>query len=96
LPSQVENLRASIARHFPAGCSVTRPQGGYALWVQLPEGCDGLALYEAAKEKGINIVPGTVFSTEDRYRGCVRLNAGNPWSEELDWAAQLLGTLIGT
>jgi DNA-binding transcriptional MocR family regulator len=95
LGGQVDALRAAVGRHFPATCRVTRPAGGYALWVQLPVGGDGLRLYAAAKESGINIVPGTVFSTRDLYRNYIRLNAGNPWSGELQAAVERLGELAG-
>ena len=96
LDSQVDALRAAVASCFPATCRVTRPAGGYALWVQLPAGADGLRLYAAAKENGINIVPGTVFSTRDMYRNYIRLNAGNPWSDELQAAIERLGELVIT
>lgn len=93
LAAQVDQLRAAVVRHFPGGCRITDPQGGYALWVQLPEGCDGLELYERARESDINIVPGVIFSARDLYRNYVRLNAGNPWRPELQMAIEKLAIL---
>ncbi|HFD33413.1 MAG TPA: PLP-dependent aminotransferase family protein, partial [Gammaproteobacteria bacterium] len=35
-------------RYFPDDIRITYPQGGYILWIRLPKGVDGMALYEAA------------------------------------------------
>ncbi len=94
LARQVEALRRCVERHFPPECSVTQPQGGFALWVQLPEGCDGMRLYEAAKVQGINIVPGAVFSARDLYHNAVRLNAGSPWNDKIAAAVEVLARLV--
>src|SRR5690606_23889856 len=36
----VERMTAAIARYFPAGTKVTRPEGGFVLWVELPGDVD--------------------------------------------------------
>ena len=94
LASQVDLMFRAIGHYFPSNCGVTRPQGGYVLWLQLPDHCDGTDLYQAARLQGINIVPGAVFSTRDLYRHAVRLNAGNPWSATLEQALRQLSALI--
>jgi 2-aminoadipate transaminase len=40
------------------------PQGGYFMWVTLPEGTDVGALYQAAAERGVAFVKGTDFLLE--------------------------------
>ena len=40
------------------------PEGGYFLWIDLPEGTDGQALFEAAAERGLQFVKGTDFFLE--------------------------------
>jgi DNA-binding transcriptional MocR family regulator len=91
LAGQADALRQAVMRHFPSGCQLSRPRGGYALWVRLSAGGDGMALYRAASEDGINIVPGAAFSARGLYADCVRLNAGNPWSDVLETAVARLG-----
>lgn len=91
LAAQLDKLRQSVECHFPAGTLASRPQGGYALWLQLPEQFDGVSLYREAQAAGISIVPGAVFSARGFFRHCVRLNAGNPWSQMLDDTIQWLG-----
>ena len=41
--------------------SFTAPQGGYFLWVDLPEGSDVAAMFDAAAERGVQFVKGTDF-----------------------------------
>jgi DNA-binding transcriptional MocR family regulator len=53
-------LCAALARDLP-DARFNPPQGGYFLWVDLPDGTDVAALMAAAKERGLVFVPGTDF-----------------------------------
>lgn len=91
---QMEKVRDAVARNFPPGTRVTRPEGGFVLWVEMPERIDASRLYEEARKKGIGIAPGTLFSTAGRYANCIRLNAAF-WSERVEQALETLGGLAG-
>ena len=67
---------AAISQHFPAGTRVSRPAGGYFLWVELPQGCDALALQRRAMQSGISIAPGPMFSASRSFSNCIRVNYG--------------------
>ena len=86
-------MAAAIARDFPPGTRVSRPDGGHVLWVEMPESVDAVALHEAALEEAISIAPGILFSASGRYRNCVRLNCALPWDERLETALRRLGEL---
>jgi DNA-binding transcriptional MocR family regulator len=73
---------------------VSEPQGGFVLWVQLPESLDALALHTRALEHRIAFMPGTLFSASGKYRNCMRLNCGNVWSAEIEGAVRKLGALV--
>ncbi|WP_300329627.1 PLP-dependent aminotransferase family protein [Accumulibacter sp.] len=92
---QVDAMRAAIARHFPAATRLTEPQGGFVLWIELPEEIDATALYERALAAGVAYVPGELFSASGMYRNCLRLNCGNPHTPEIEDAVRRLGRLIG-
>ncbi len=62
------------------------------LWVEFPEYVDSLKLYERALEAGITIAPGPIFSAKQKYRNCIRLNAGY-WSDAIERAVATLGQL---
>jgi DNA-binding transcriptional MocR family regulator len=90
---QVDAARAVIAESFPKGTRVTRPAGGFILWVDLPKGCDSLALFEKLLARGISIAPGPMFSTSQRYRNCVRLSLGHLFNERIEKALREIGRL---
>lgn len=89
---QTAQVREAIGRHFPAGTRVSRPEGGYILWVEMPEGFDAFRLYEAALREGIGIAPGTIFTLGDKYKNCLRLN-GAFWAERVEQALETVGGL---
>ncbi len=78
---------------FPEGTRVTRPSGGFLLWIELPAGYNTTRLKEAASRHGISIGPGALFGLDGRYDHCLRLNTGVPWSERLAAAVHTLGAL---
>jgi DNA-binding transcriptional MocR family regulator len=93
LQAQQGRMIAAIAAHFPAGTRVTRPQGGYFLWVELPGKADALALHARAAQKNISVAPGPIFSPQRRYAHCVRLNYGQPFTPQVEAAVATLGRL---
>ncbi|NLW66962.1 MAG: PLP-dependent aminotransferase family protein, partial [Bacteriovoracaceae bacterium] len=84
----------AVVRYFPEGTNVSRPSGGFFLWIEMPVQVDSLALYEHAREHGISIAPGPIFSVRDKYRNYIRISAAH-WSDEIDAAIRTLGSLAG-
>ena len=93
LAANLQCFTDAVAEHFPAGTRVSRPQGGFVLWVELPAGLGALELYAAALERGICIAPGPIFSAKQRFGGCIRLNCGHLWSETMQHSIRTLGRL---
>jgi DNA-binding transcriptional MocR family regulator len=91
--AQVDQARGVIAESFPRGTRVTRPSGAYIVWVELPRGCDSVALFEALLERRITIAPGPMFSASQRYRNFVRLSVGQQWNERHERALREVGRL---
>ena len=89
----VAGLLQAVMRYFPPGARVTRPAGGFVVWVQLPETVDSLVLYRSALLNGIALTPGYLFSATDRYRSFIRLNAAN-WSDKAEGAVRRLGEMV--
>jgi len=88
-------MAAAVMRFFPAGTRVSEPQGGYVLWVGLPEGVDAMQLYALALERRITVGPGHMFSARGSYTNYIRLNYSYPWSKEIEEALRTLGRLVG-
>ncbi len=91
--AQVQSTVRAISKYFPAGTKVTRPIGGFILWVELPKTVNAMQLYQKALEAKISIVPGPVFSAKQRYQNFIRISCGHPWSVELEQALATLGRL---
>jgi len=89
---RVERMASGVLRYFPAGTQVSSPQGGYVLWVRLPETVDSMELYRLGFAQGITLAPGYLFASDTRYRNYLRLNAAMLLSET-DWAVERLGQL---
>ncbi|MCL2882989.1 MAG: PLP-dependent aminotransferase family protein [Coriobacteriia bacterium] len=51
-------MLSALEEFFPAEASWTRPQGGFFVWVTLPEYLDTPQMLSAALEKGVTFVPG--------------------------------------
>jgi len=91
---QLERVTHAIAKYFPKGTRVTRPTGGYVLWVELPAQIDSIELFDRALEEKISVAPGPIFSPKQQFRNFIRLNCGAPWSQTIDQALLKLGQVI--
>ena len=89
----IERMRHTIERSFPEGTRVSRPAGGFVLWVELPKQIDARALFDEALERGICFAPGSVFSASRQYAHCMRLSCGTPWTARIEGAVRTLGSL---
>lgn len=81
----------TVSQYFPAGTKVSRPGGGYFLWVEMPKAVDALALHRKAMEAGISIAPGPMFSASRGFASCVRINCGHPLTTRVEGALQKVG-----
>jgi DNA-binding transcriptional MocR family regulator len=89
----LQYIRA-IADYFPEGTKVSRPQGGFVLWVELAKHIDTMELYERAIKKNISIAPGRMFTLQKQFDNCMRISYGMQWNEHLDEALKTLGKLV--
>jgi len=91
--NNLDRMTRSISEHFPAGTKVTRPKGGFVLWVEMPVEVSSIELYRKAITHGISIAPGPIFTARHDCDHYIRLNAGYPWSDEIENAIATLGRL---
>lgn len=86
---------AAIYRYWPEPLSVSQPEGGFLLWCVFPIEMDGDELYRRARNLGIDIAPGSLFSCDGSFRNCIRLNFAT-WQSNAAFlgALKTLGGLI--
>ena len=61
LRARRDAMLEALERHVPEGSTWTRPEGGYFVWLDLPEGIDTGDLLPRAEEAGVTFVKGTDF-----------------------------------
>lgn len=94
LSQRLAQMSDAVATSFPSECTISEPQGGFVLWIKLPEQVDGLAIHERAVANGIALMPGTLFSPTGKLRNYIRLNCGNAWTGEIEGAIRKLGNMV--
>ena len=57
-----EAMLAALDEYMPAGLSWTRPEGGFFVWVTLPEGVDTYPLLKKAIDASMVFIPGAAFT----------------------------------
>ena len=87
-------MRGLINAHFPPGTRAAEPDGGFLLWVQLPDGCDANRLSDEALKHGVTVTPGSLFSPSGRHAGHIRLSACHHFTERQVHALLTLGGLV--
>jgi DNA-binding transcriptional MocR family regulator len=95
LAEQVYRFSSAIAESFPDSTRISRPSGGFLLWIELEEDFEALELAaDALNRFRIAVAPGNIFSaTGERYRNCLRISCGHAFSPRFAEAIRTLGLL---
>jgi DNA-binding transcriptional MocR family regulator len=83
-----------IMTWFPSGTKVSRPQGGFVLWIELPRQLNAYHLYQQAFRRQVSVAPGQLFSARGQFGNCIRLSYARPWDAEVEEAIKTLGSLV--
>lgn len=84
----------AIIDHFPKDSKVSRPHGGFVLWVQLNKKVNTFKLRIEAMKHHISIVPGKIFSANCNYNNCIRISFTKPWDDDAEYGLMMLGKII--
>jgi len=93
LYTQCLRYMQGIEKYFPKGTMISRPQGGYALWIELDKRINAFELYKAAIAQQISIAPGQIFSTDSRFSNFLRISFGAVYDDAIDKSLQVLGEI---
>jgi DNA-binding transcriptional MocR family regulator len=92
LSERARALAHAIRRHIP-GATFTEPDGGYFLWVDLPQDVDVDKLFPVAASKGVAVVKGTDFVL-DGGRHSLRLAFSAVGVDQIDEGVRRLAAAI--
>ena len=94
LHTQYLKYTQAIIQYFPEGTKLSRPQGGFVLWVELPGKVNASKLRLEAMKHHISVVPGKIFSVRCNYHNFIRISFGKPWNEDMDYGLMMLGKIV--
>ena len=94
LHTQYLKYTQAIIQYFPEGTKLSRPQGGFVLWAELPEKVNASKLRLEAMKHHISVVPGKIFSVRCNYHNFIRISFGKPWNEDMDYGLMMLGKIV--
>ena len=89
-----ERMLAALERCMPDGTRWTVPKGGFFSWLTLPNGGDAGDLATRAVERGVAIVPGSLFFPDDRGGDNVRLSFSLVDEAKIDDGIERLASLV--
>ncbi len=95
LESRLLQMQHAIEQYFPAETKITRPRGGYFLWLELAQNINtGELLQTLIAKHNISIAPGTLFACDDKYKNSMRINSSYLLTEKMHQALQTLAKCI--
>jgi 2-aminoadipate transaminase len=91
-----ERTLAALERSMPSAARWTRPSGGFFSWLTLPEGVDAIEFAQQAVERGVAVVPGTLFYADGRGANNVRLSFSLVDEAQIDDGIERLASLLNS
>jgi len=83
----------ALARHWPKARLTRVPEGGFSLWIELPEGSNDLAFVAAAANAGVSLMPGAAWFAAELPGAFVRIGTAGANATDLDAGIARLGAL---
>jgi len=92
--NQCRAMLSSMGKHFPAGVTYTRPEGGMFVWAELPGNAAALDLFDLAVKDKVIFVPGDPFYVNKKRTQAMRLNFSCVDEGTIETGINRLGTAI--
>lgn len=90
----VARMTDRVTELFPTETRVSRPAGGFVLWLELPGQVNTTELAERALDAGVSFAPGALFSASGKFDHCLRLNCAVRWDSRVERALARLAALL--
>ena len=85
---------SAMEQQLPAGCTWTRPDGGFYVWLTVPEGLDTKAMLPRAVTQRVAYVPGTAFYADSFGSRQMRLSYCYPTPERIREGVRRLAAVL--
>jgi 2-aminoadipate transaminase len=87
-------MLSEMEKHFPKAVTWNRPQGGFFIFVHLPEHLNADQLLREAIERNVAFVAGSAFFINDQGQNTLRLSYSQAGLSEIEAAIAEIGLLI--
>ena len=84
----------ALGEYFPAETQWTTPEGGFFVWVTLPEGIDTYPLLQQAIDAGVVFIPGAAFTPGNEPSSKLRLAFSGVTPEQIYEGVRRLAPVI--
>ena len=88
-----DRMLAALAEHMPEGTTWTRPDGGFFIWVTLPETIDTTRMRAQARERGVDYLPGATCFSDGSGHNHLRLAYSFASEDEIDAGIRVIGEI---
>jgi len=85
----------ALDAYLPPGCTYLHPQGGFTVWVQLPEHLLSVPLLSLCREAGVEFLPAAYCMPSRQDTAALRLAFSRTSKEEIDSGIETLCAVIG-
>jgi 2-aminoadipate transaminase len=85
---------AALEHYLPDGCRWTHPDGGFYVWLTVPEGLDSKAMLPRAVTARVAYVPGTAFYADSFGSRQMRLSFCYPTPERIREGVRRLAEVL--
>jgi 2-aminoadipate transaminase len=89
--SRCTRMLDALAREMPQGTHWNTPQGGFFIWVTLPDGLPSNQLLPIAARHGVTYLPGSAFYPDQRQEPALRLGFSTFSEATIDEGIRRLG-----
>jgi len=84
----------ALSTHMPDGVTWTVPDGGFFLWVTLPEVVDATIVRSQTQELGVDFLPGTVCATDGSATNQFRLSYSFVTDDQIDIGIKTIADVV--
>ena len=83
----------ALAKHMPPGTRWTRPEGGFFIWVTLPEGIDTKRMLPQVRELGVDYLPGPECFFDGSGPNQLRLSFSFAEDDRIETGIRIIGEI---
>ncbi len=88
-----DTMLAALERYMPPGTTWSKPDGGFFIWLTLPESVDAGRMLPQAQERGVDYLPGVRCFSDGAGRNAIRLAFSFSDEAQIERGIQIIGDI---